>query len=160
MRDFYRVSDTLFQRKEEGHSLAEATFAGYLSFMEVYGVLDDGKTESGAAHFAAATFIDAVKTFEDAVDMLFRYANPIVGEAEVVKFRVFLVATHRNVDSFAGISDCVVVKVAENGVKERVVAMYRRISGQEDFRRDVAFFDFFRTLFLDFADQFGDVDFR
>ena len=29
MHDFYRVSDTLFQRKEEGHSLAEATFAAH-----------------------------------------------------------------------------------------------------------------------------------
>ena len=84
--------------------------------MEVHAVLDDGESQTGPAHLAAAALVDAVEAFENAVHVLFRDADAIVRETEVVEFRVLLVATHRDMDAFARIRDRVVVEIAEDRV--------------------------------------------
>ncbi len=49
------------------------------SLIEPHDVLDNGKAEPGAAHFAAAAFVDAVKALEDAVGRFRRDPHASVG---------------------------------------------------------------------------------
>ena len=124
--------------------------------MEVYAVLDDGESQAGPADLTAAPLIDAVEAFEDAVHVLFRDADAIVRETEVVEFRIFLVATHREMDAFARIRDRVVVEVAEDRVEQRIIAIDRRVARKSHLCRDLLFFHLLRTFLLDLADQFLD----
>ena len=51
--------------KAEAHPFAPVAADGDLAVMQQHGIPDDGETEAGAAHVAAAAFVDAVETFED-----------------------------------------------------------------------------------------------
>ena len=50
-------------------SAAISILCTYLSSMQKHGILDDGQTETCAAHLSAAAFIDTIEAFKDAVQM-------------------------------------------------------------------------------------------
>jgi len=50
--------------------------------MQKHGILDDGQTETRAAHITAAAFIDTIEAFKDAVQMFCWDSYTIVAEGE------------------------------------------------------------------------------
>ena len=83
------------------------------SIVKYYSILHYSQSQACATHFAAATFIYPVKTFEYAVKMLFRYTTSIVREAEIIKFAVAAVTVELYCAVVTGIGNGIVEQVAE-----------------------------------------------
>lgn len=54
--------------------------------MEQNGVFDNCQSQTRTSKFARPSFVYTVKTFEQAVQMFFRYADSCIGEAEIIEF--------------------------------------------------------------------------
>ena len=64
------VLSLFLQCKAEARTFILLAVDGDMAAMQQHGILDDGETEAGAAHVAAAAFVDAVETLEDAEALL------------------------------------------------------------------------------------------
>lgn len=87
------------------------------------GILDDRQSESRSAHLAAAAFVDAVETLEDACQVFFRDACPVVSESEQSGVGIIR-GRHFDGRTLSGIVDGIVHQVAEDAVQQRMVAPY------------------------------------
>lgn len=127
------------------------------SAVNLHTVLDDGQSESGSAKLARASLVDTVESLEQPSQVLGSHANPGVGKAEVVHAFVLAEARHPDGDARAGIGDGVVGEVSEDGVDERVVALYFKVGLQLVFDGDVLFFELEGFLVQDVGHDLRDV---
>ena len=106
--------------------------------MEEYGVFNDGEAESCATHASAATLVDAIETLEDAGQMFWWDAHPVVAEAEHPAV-FLLLSANLNCSALTGIVDGIVDEVAEDAVDKRVIALDDDALGQVVLELHVAF---------------------
>ena len=62
----------------ERTALAGCAFNGYLAAVSLGDVFDNRKAQSGTAQFAAAGFVDAIKSFKKTGQVLFGNADALV----------------------------------------------------------------------------------
>ena len=81
-------------------------------------MLDDGKSQPGAAHFLGAAFIYPIKTLKNAVATFLRDADTCIGNNNTV---IIGVAHHLNLDTTAGmiVLDGVIAEIKDHTVKHR-----------------------------------------
>ena len=82
-------------------------------------IFHDGKAETCAAEFARATFVNAVETFEEVVEVLRFYARAIVANQELIEMAAFgfcLFADNGETRGTCRIRYGVVDEVAEDAV--------------------------------------------
>ena len=94
--------------------------------MQENGILDDGKTQTGATHLAAASLIYTIETLEKTGEMLGRNPLTIIAEDEM-PLVALLLGTQRHLTSFAGISDGIVGKIAEYAIEKTAVALHNNM---------------------------------
>ena len=76
------------------------------SAMQENGILDDGKTQTGATHLAAASLIYPIETLEKTGEMLGRNSLTVITEDEMPLIALLL-GTQRYLTPFAGYrADC------------------------------------------------------
>ena len=93
-------------------------------------ILDDGEAEAGAAEFAAASLVDAVETFEDVLQMLMLYTRAVVADGELIEMAAFdlgLPADDVEPGSSVGVGNGIVDKIAEDAVKQALVAQHLHV---------------------------------
>ena len=91
--------------------------------MQENGILDDGKTQTGATHLAAASLIYPIETLEKTGEMLGRNSLAIITEDEMPLIALLL-GTQRYLTPFAGISYGIVGKIAEHTVEQTAVTLH------------------------------------
>ena len=128
--------------------------------MEMNPVLNNRKSQPRSADFTAPALIHPIKPFENPIDMLLRNPRPIVGKTEIIEGRVLLITVDGNFHLFPRIGDRVVVQIAEDRIKQRIISVNRRISGEEDFRSNLPFLHFFGTFFFYLLNQMRNIHFR
>ena len=105
-------------------------------------VLDDGEAEACAAEFAGASFIYAIETFEDTLEMLRLDAAAVVRDREGVAAAADVLAVRAvrgdvsacdtDVRGALGIGDAVVDDVAEDAIDKAAVARHDGMLGKVD----------------------------
>ena len=83
--------------------------------MQEHGILDNGETETCAAHVAASTFVYTVESLKDAGKVFGRYAVAIVFKGELPAV-VQLDSRNLNGGPLSGIVDGIVHQIAEYAV--------------------------------------------
>ena len=86
-------------------------------------ILYNGKTQAGASHLAATTFIHTIETLENAHEMLLRNTYAIVGETEM-PIVAGLTGGQRDGGAIAGIGNGIVGEIAEDAVEQRSIASH------------------------------------
>ena len=94
----------------------------YRAPVQQNGILDDGKSEAGAAQFPRAPFVHAVEPLEQMRKMLRRDTCPIVRKTEPDLVLFLLETLDCNGGAFTGVCDGIVHQVTEDGVEQRVIA--------------------------------------
>ena len=88
-------------------------------------VFHDGEPETRAAEFATTTFVNAIETLEEVVEMLRLYARAIVADQELVEMTAFglrLFADNVETRGACSVGYSIVDEVAEDAVDETGIA--------------------------------------
>ena len=86
-----------------------------------------GKAEAGSTKFATATFVYAIESLKEMIQMLHFYTRSVVGYGKVVEMTPIFFqfrAVDVEVGGTVGIGNSIVDEVAENAVDEARVAQY------------------------------------
>ena len=90
--------------------------------MQENGILDDGKTQTGATHLAAASLIYPIETLKKTGEMLGRNTLTVITEDEMPLIALLL-GTQRYLTPFAGISYGIVGKITEDAINQTLVTL-------------------------------------
>ena len=74
----------LLKGEPDSQSTAGSGKGRYSAAVDGYGILDDGKAETGAAEFSATPLIYSVEAFEKMFQMLWLYTWTIVAHGELI----------------------------------------------------------------------------
>jgi hypothetical protein len=99
----------------------------------------DGKAETCATEFARATFVNAVETFEEVVEVLRFYARAIVANQELIEMAAFgfcLFADNVETRGSCSVGNGIVDEIAEDAVEQTCISEYFYMSGHLKQRGD------------------------
>src|SRR5207245_6722593 len=121
------------QNHANGGSLSEFALGFDAAAVELRDVFDDREAESGAPDaFGAACFIGAIKTFENARQIVFINADAVVAHAER-NFAPALLSSKTNSAVLAGIFHRIVEQIVEDFMQSRFFrANHRQIGCKID----------------------------
>ena len=88
-------------------------------------VFHDGEPETRAAEFATTTFVNAIETLEEVVEMLRLYARAIVADQKLVEMTAFgfrLIADNVEARGTYGVGNDIVDEIAEDAVEKACIA--------------------------------------
>ena len=112
----------LAQRKFKTKSSFGTIADGDGASMKLHGMFDYGKSETGAAFLARASFIYAIETFKKVRQMFLHNAPAVVFESDAT--RLLSVFKQRNINILPfRIGNGIFRKVAEDGGNKRKVAL-------------------------------------